>query len=36
VAGRRPTADFDQLVTDWRNGGGDQIRHEYEQALTAA
>jgi putative aldouronate transport system substrate-binding protein len=34
VAGRRPVSDFDQLVTDWRNGGGDQIRHEYEQALA--
>jgi putative aldouronate transport system substrate-binding protein len=34
VAGRRPLSDFSQLVTDWRNGGGDQIRHEYEQALA--
>ena len=34
VAGRRPLGDFDQLVKDWRNNGGDQIRHEYEQALA--
>jgi putative aldouronate transport system substrate-binding protein len=36
VAGRRPLSDFDQLVADWRSGGGDQIRAEYEQALAAA
>jgi putative aldouronate transport system substrate-binding protein len=36
VAGRRPVSDFDQLVTNWRNNGGDQIRHEYEQALAAS
>jgi putative aldouronate transport system substrate-binding protein len=34
VAGRRPLSDFNQLVTDWRNAGGDQIRHEFEQALA--
>jgi putative aldouronate transport system substrate-binding protein len=33
VAGRRPFSDYDQLVSDWRSGGGDQIRAEYEQAL---
>ena len=33
VAGRRPFSDYDQLVTAWRTGGGDQIRAEYEHAL---
>lgn len=33
VAGRRPFSDYDQIVSDWRSGGGDQIRAEYEQAL---
>jgi putative aldouronate transport system substrate-binding protein len=33
VAGRRPFGDYDQLVSDWRSGGGEQIRAEYEQAL---
>jgi putative aldouronate transport system substrate-binding protein len=33
IAGRRPMADYDQLVSDWRSGGGDAIRGEYLQAL---
>jgi putative aldouronate transport system substrate-binding protein len=36
VAGRRPLSDFDQLLNDWRKGGGDQIRQEFEQALASA
>ncbi|MGH2468922.1 MAG: hypothetical protein ACRDGF_02525 [Chloroflexota bacterium] len=32
VAGRRPLSDFDQLVKDWKSGGGDEIRTEYQQA----
>lgn len=35
VAARRPLADFDQLLKDWRTNGGDQIRHELEQALAS-
>jgi putative aldouronate transport system substrate-binding protein len=36
VAGRQPLSDFDGLVSNWRSGGGDQIRGEYEQAYAAA
>jgi putative aldouronate transport system substrate-binding protein len=36
VLGRRPLADFDQLVKDWQNAGGNQIRTELEQAFAAA
>ncbi len=36
VYGRSPVSSFDQLVKDWRSGGGDQIRTEFEQALQAA
>jgi putative aldouronate transport system substrate-binding protein len=34
--GRDPLSAFDQAVRDWRTGGGDQIRSEYEAALQAA
>jgi putative aldouronate transport system substrate-binding protein len=34
IAGRRPMSDYDQLVSDWRSGGGDAIRAEYQQALS--
>jgi putative aldouronate transport system substrate-binding protein len=33
AAGRKPMSDLDQLVTDWRSQGGDQIRAEYEEAI---
>jgi putative aldouronate transport system substrate-binding protein len=36
IAGRRPIGDLDQLVKDWVNSGGNQIRSEYEQGLAAA
>jgi len=36
VAGRRPTSDYDQVVSEWRGGGGDQIRTELEQAIAAS
>jgi putative aldouronate transport system substrate-binding protein len=36
VTGRRPMSDYDQLVKDWRNAGGDQIRSELEKAMAAA
>ncbi|MBV9597984.1 MAG: extracellular solute-binding protein [Chloroflexi bacterium] len=36
VLGRRPLTDFDQLVSDWRNAGGDQIRSELQQSLAAS
>jgi putative aldouronate transport system substrate-binding protein len=34
VTGRRPMTDYDQVVKDWRAGGGDQIRTELQQALA--
>jgi putative aldouronate transport system substrate-binding protein len=36
VAGRRPVSDLNGLVKDWRAGGGDQMRSEYEQAYSAS
>jgi putative aldouronate transport system substrate-binding protein len=36
VLGRRPLADFDQLVKDWQNAAGNQIRTELERALAAS
>ncbi len=30
------TSDFDQIVKDWVQNGGDQIRQEYQQAMAAA
>lgn len=34
VLGRRPPSDFDQLVKDWQNGGGNQIRTELQRGLA--
>lgn len=36
VAGRRPIEQVQQVINEWKSGGGDQIRSEYEQALAAA
>jgi putative aldouronate transport system substrate-binding protein len=36
LLGRAPMSDYDQLVSDWRSQGGDQIRAEYQQSLEAA
>jgi putative aldouronate transport system substrate-binding protein len=36
VTGRRPMSDFDQIVKDWVQNGGDQIRQEYQQSMGAA
>jgi len=33
AAGRAPLSDLDQLVSDWRSQGGEQIRGEFQQAL---
>jgi putative aldouronate transport system substrate-binding protein len=35
VAGRRPLADFDQLVKEWQAAGGEQIRKELQDGLAA-
>jgi putative aldouronate transport system substrate-binding protein len=36
IAGRKPIAEYDQMVKDWQSGGGDQIRKELQDALVAA
>lgn len=32
ISGRQPMSAYDQLVSQWRSQGGDQIRKEYEKA----
>jgi putative aldouronate transport system substrate-binding protein len=34
--GRAPVSSLDQIVKEWRDGGGDTIRAEYEKQLQAA
>ena len=36
VTGRRPLGDYDQIVKEWAQNGGDQIRQEFHQSMTAA
>ena len=36
VTGRSPLSALEQLRSDWRSGGGDQMRTEYEQAYAAS
>jgi putative aldouronate transport system substrate-binding protein len=36
VVGRRPLSDYDQLVKDWQNNGGEQIRKEYAESIAAS
>lgn len=36
IAGRSPMSAYDSFVQQWRSGGGDQIRKEFEQAYHAA
>jgi putative aldouronate transport system substrate-binding protein len=36
LQGRKPLSAWDDGVKAWRDGGGDQIRAEYEQAYAAA
>ena len=35
IVGRRPIADYDQLVKDWQTSAGDTIRKEFQEALAA-
>jgi len=35
VTGRRPLGDMDQIVKDWTQNGGDQIRQEFQQSMSA-
>jgi len=34
ISGQRPLSDYDQLVRDWQDGGGNQIRAELQQAMS--
>jgi putative aldouronate transport system substrate-binding protein len=34
VVGRRQMADYEQLVKDWRDAGGEQIRKEYQESIA--
>jgi putative aldouronate transport system substrate-binding protein len=36
IAGRRPIADYDQIVKDWQTAGGEQMRKELQDALAAS
>jgi len=36
VVGRRPMADYDQMVKDWLANGGEAIRKEYQQSISAS
>jgi hypothetical protein len=36
IVGHAPMSNFDQLVTDWKNTAGDQVRKEYMDAIAAA
>jgi putative aldouronate transport system substrate-binding protein len=36
VVGRRQMSDYDQLVKDWQNNGGEQIRKEYTESIAAS
>jgi putative aldouronate transport system substrate-binding protein len=35
VVSRRPLSDLDALLSDWRSGGGDVVRQEFEEAMAA-
>jgi putative aldouronate transport system substrate-binding protein len=36
VVGRQPLSALDQAVLDWRGGGGDQIRKEFEEQIATS
>jgi len=36
LAGRRPLSDFDGIVKEWQNNGGNQIRTELEQSIASS
>ena len=35
IAGRRPISDYDQVLSDWQNAAGNQVRAELMQAFAA-
>jgi putative aldouronate transport system substrate-binding protein len=36
AVGRRPLTDYDQLVKDWQNNGGETIRKEYMDSIASS
>jgi putative aldouronate transport system substrate-binding protein len=36
IYGRSPVSSLSQVIADWRSGGGETIRGEYEKALQAS
>jgi len=36
IVNRRPFSDYDQLVNDWRAGGGETIRKEFQDAIASS
>ena len=36
VVGRRPLSDFDQVIKDWQDNGGELVRKEYAESIAAA
>ncbi|MEV0848575.1 extracellular solute-binding protein [Streptomyces sp. NPDC049954] len=34
MAGRKSLSEYDGMVRAWKSGGGDQIRHEFEESLA--
>jgi putative aldouronate transport system substrate-binding protein len=36
VQGHRPLSDYDKLIKEWLTNGGEQMRSEYLEAMTAA
>jgi putative aldouronate transport system substrate-binding protein len=35
ITGRQPMGAYDQIVSDWRSQGGDQIRKEFQHAIQS-
>jgi putative aldouronate transport system substrate-binding protein len=35
IVGRRPMEDYDKMVKDWLDNGGETIRKEYQQSIAA-
>jgi putative aldouronate transport system substrate-binding protein len=36
VTGRNPLSNLEQLLSDWKSGGGDEMRKEYEHLYAAS
>jgi putative aldouronate transport system substrate-binding protein len=36
VTGRRAMSEYDQVISEWRSQGGDQIRAEFQEVIAAS